>query len=421
MESNESNIYLDCILNREYLPANTGSTLFLAVQIAYRGVGGSLTAAMPGAGGEMPVDMCLLIDKSGSMCGEKLNCVKDAAIEVVNKLKPTDRLTVLAFSSDVETVVKGDLIDKQLFEDKIRGIKCGGSTRIYDGLTQAQYELNTESELSKNSVKKIMLLSDGLQTDEKTDQDYVNLAQDIRNSGASITAMGLGNEYSENLLSLIAQNSGGLWQHISSPKEVVSAFFGIVTDAKTTVKTKPEVVLHFADGVEFTEILKGEPQTYEITNAKLEENKLRIPIDDIKSDGKQTLTIKLHSPPRPEGQCRLIKLDLFSWGDIMATRNVIVNYTDDPRLTAVENSTYPRGAFLSTKTRILTSTGISGDDKALADAEQVTKIMQADAGVAKLFGEDTKTLILAIEKTKKGDLSKEDEKVLKEQVTTIKQ
>jgi Ca-activated chloride channel family protein len=226
---------LICTLNRRYIPPDKGQKLFLKIDINPTG----------GTGESLPVAVCLLIDRSGSMVGKKLRSAKEGACNLVVQLTNRDYCGVVTFESKVAIVVPGQFVrNPQLFEDKIKEISLGGTTELYRGL-EAAFEVlqgSLEFEHGLGSVRRIILLSDGQPTDDRFESEYRSLARLMREMGISITALGIGKDYNEDLLSALAEESGGMWYHITSPERIPVIFSKELDNMKTVVLSRPEFI-----------------------------------------------------------------------------------------------------------------------------------------------------------------------------------
>ena len=290
-------IDLACTLNRMYIPANKGQKLFLKVEVMPAGA----------ATGSLPLNLCLLIDKSGPMKGKKLDNAQDGAVNLIGQLDSRDYCGVVTFESEVEVVIPGQHVtDRTLFESKIREISAGNTTEMYEGLRAAFRELekplHTHYAPRKEPVRRIILLSDGQPTDRKPESAYRALAREMRERGISVTALGIGRDYNEDLLSAIAEDSGGVWFHITSPDDILDVYSRELDDMKTVAFSQPQLIMSVNKGVELTDIYKSGPEVHRITNIKKCNNEYRIPIRDIRTGENQTFVARVAVPPKPEGE-----------------------------------------------------------------------------------------------------------------------
>ena len=403
---------LTCSLNRTYIPPNRGHKLFLKIDIT---AGGDVVESLPAY-------VCLLIDRSGSMVGKKLKYAKEGAVKLIHQLAPRDLAGVVTFESEVQIVVPGQhVVNKKLFEGNIREIGLGGTTEMYRGLETAFEVLQSQSAHpeEKEPVRRIILLSDGQPTDERMNFEYERLARLMREMGISITAFGIGRDYNEDLLSILAENSGGMWYHITSPDKIPGIFSKEVGSMKTVVLSGPELILRFAAGVELMNICKSSPDVHVITNIKQEDNEVIIPLMDLRAGEPQTIVARIAVPQRPEGECRIVRAVLTS-GPVTKSQDVIATYTTDESLWE-ETDPYSRTLFAVTETQIRMKDGLSGDKTAFKQAETQLKTILKDPNATRIKDIADRTVILkeTLNRTTKV-MSDEEKKKTKSDLTRVR-
>ena len=150
----------------------------------------------------LSMSMVIVIDRSGSMMGEKLDMAKSAARAAVKLFSSLDRVGVVAFDSFPEWIAPlGPCLDKALIMRQIDSIGCGGGTSIYPALEQALGEL---SRLNTN-LKHVILLTDG----QSAPGDFEGIARDFAARGITISAVAVGPDADRDLLARLAKTSGG--------------------------------------------------------------------------------------------------------------------------------------------------------------------------------------------------------------------
>jgi Ca-activated chloride channel family protein len=181
-----NDITLTCRLNKAYLPAMNTQ------QLAY-----VLIEAVPGASMaqvQMPLNLSLVLDKSGSMQGKKIKNLREAAKLVVDRLGPQDTISIVAFSDRKYLIAESQPVtDKETLKKQIDRIRDGGGTAISGGMGQGLQEL--DKELAPDRVSRMLLLTDG-QTfgDEK---QCKKLAETAGKKGIVVHALGLGDDWNE--------------------------------------------------------------------------------------------------------------------------------------------------------------------------------------------------------------------------------
>lgn len=425
-------INMNCTLNREYMPQQ-GGLVYLAIEIEPHPTESS---------NRLPLNVCLLIDSSGSMEGEKIIKAKEATASLIDGLESKDYASVVTFESKVNVIVEGSSVfNKNKIKEKINAIEAGGTTELYRGLEKAYEELKRSQtihelrphEPSKEPVKRVILLSDGRPTDEVQMSQYIKLAQEMRNFGISITVLGIGDDYNEELLSAISENSSGSWYHLTSPEEIPTIFLKELSYMETVLCASPELVFHQGTRVEVGSIQMIKPEIYEIP-VKKREGRIHCPLRDIRHGEMQSLVAKLHIPYRTEMKdkdvvemhIKIAEVELIEPKDATRSsfqtilkKNVIAKYTQDENM-SVETDAYPRDAFLTAETTVLAKKAISSADKTIIkEAEKKAETILKIPATTKIVAEQRTKVREALDKIKKG-LSNDEKKKMSRELTLVR-
>ena len=138
---------------QKYMTLGKSKTAYLHINL--QGI------ALPDDEERAPVNVAIVIDKSGSMTGRKLQQAKRAAIMALGLLDSSDTISIVAYSDRVDVLVPATrLRNRAMIERRIEQLFAGGSTALYAGVKEGGEQL--ESYLDREHVNRLILLSDGL-------------------------------------------------------------------------------------------------------------------------------------------------------------------------------------------------------------------------------------------------------------------
>ena len=163
------------------------------------------------------LNVCLVIDRSTSMQGERLDTVKDATIELIRQLRPADSLSIVAFSDRAEVILAaGSRRDRKKIETDVRLLHADGGTEILRGLEAglAQIRRNTRPA----AVQHIILLTDGQTYGDE--EACLRLAEHAAESGVGISGLGIGSEWNDTFLDELATRTGGSSVYVSEAADI---------------------------------------------------------------------------------------------------------------------------------------------------------------------------------------------------------
>lgn len=164
-----------------------------------------------------PLNLCLVLDRSTSMQGEKLDILKAATIQLLRSLRPQDILSIVAFSDNAEVIVPAEInLDRRKQEGHIQMMQASGATEIYNGLDAGLKEIRRN--LDPSRVNHIILLTDGHTYGDE--QACLRLAAEAAAQNIGITGMGIGHEWNDIFLDALAGKTGGSSSYITKPKDI---------------------------------------------------------------------------------------------------------------------------------------------------------------------------------------------------------
>ena len=169
-----------------------------------------------------PLKLGLVLDRSGSMEGEKLDVAKEAAAWLVERLQPTDEVALVAYDSHVQLLTPLAPVEPVQLTRAIGSLQAGSMTNLSGGWLRGLDELERAD---GNGTRKILLLTDGLANEGITDAgQLVSLATGARGRGVGTTTIGFGDGFDEDLLTQMADAGGGN-AHYAETSEAVPAIF----------------------------------------------------------------------------------------------------------------------------------------------------------------------------------------------------
>lgn len=220
------------------------SELFVRVRIA------GLT--LPGAK-RPPINLGLVVDTSGSMAGPAIERAKEACGALVDALGPADTLSIVTFGSKADVALAASRLDdkaRAAAKKSIASMKAEGTTEMSGGLSAGIGQVR--SFLSGERINRIVLVGDGIPNDAST---MPGLAEQARGMNVPITALGLGPDFDETLMTNVARTSGGTFHFVEDAAAVAGVFEREIATMQRLVAKGATVDLTPGPGVEIFEVV----------------------------------------------------------------------------------------------------------------------------------------------------------------------
>lgn len=228
-------------LDRNVLPADGPQRAIIKV---------TLDALMPPEKTERPaVNIAIVLDRSGSMSGRKLEKAKEASIEALRRLGSQDMFSVIVYDHNVQTIIPAQrAINIEWIEGRIRQIRSGGNTALFGGVSQGAAEIRKNIE--RKYVHRIILLSDGIaNVGPSTPEDLGRLGAALIKEDISVTTVGVGTDYNEDLMTSLSQNSDGNTYFVESSMDLPRIFAAELGDVLNVVAKRVHIIIEFPNGV----------------------------------------------------------------------------------------------------------------------------------------------------------------------------
>ena len=203
-----------------------------------------------------PLNLCLVLDCSTSMQGERMDTVKATAIDLVRQLQPEDMLSIVKFADRAEIIIPaGSRADRRDIETRIQVLQAGGGTEILQGL-----ELGYEEVLryrSPSRINHLILITDGrTYGDEK---QCLALAEQAASQGIRITGLGIGNEWNDIFLEELATSTGGNSTYIARARDIKQILQDKLNDLNQIFAERVTLNLRAMQGVSLHYAFRRQP------------------------------------------------------------------------------------------------------------------------------------------------------------------
>jgi Ca-activated chloride channel family protein len=280
-----------------------------------------------GAAVRIPLNLCICLDRSGSMEGEPLEYAKTACDHVVDLLEPGDTLAIVTFSEQADIVMPArKVVNKAVIKDYVHRIMVGNTTNLYDGLSAAAAQV--QSAQTNGTLNRILLLTDGEPTAGTRDfSTIIKFVSDQKSRGITVTALGFGPDYNEELVAGIARRSGGNYYYISRPELLPEMFRRELDGLIRTVARNVALRLTLPRDVTVNQVLGKE-------FTKLDARTVEVILPDAESGTDTTSLWELDIAPHQTGTFRIARADL-SYDESQSGRrsggavDVVVEFTRD--------------------------------------------------------------------------------------------
>ena len=241
----------------------------------------------------LPLNLCLVLDRSGSMSEKPLKMIKEAAIGIIEKLKPSDRISIVTFDHRAKVIVPNQAVNNiEPIKQKIKLMVADGGTSIDEGMRLGIKETASHNH---HCVSRLFLLTDG-ENEHGDNARCLKLAELAAEHNITIDTLGFGEHWNQDILEQISDSAQGTLAYIGQPDRAIAEFERLLaraqsvglTNSRLTVELMPKVRL-----AELKPVAQVAPETIELP-IQLEGNYFSVRLGDLTIDKPRIILINFY-------------------------------------------------------------------------------------------------------------------------------
>ncbi|OJY26302.1 MAG: hypothetical protein BGO98_38720 [Myxococcales bacterium 68-20] len=252
-----------------------------------------------------PMNLAVVIDRSGSMKGERIANAMNAAVAALERMRDGDSIAVVSFDTAAQVVVPPTRVsagNRSAIESAIRSIRLGGDTCISCGLEEGMQQLALTS-LGGDRINRMILLSDGATNAGVRDIGGLrSMAGRMFGRGVTISTIGVDVDFDEKIMAAIASEANGRHYFVANASGLPAVFGQEFDDLLASVAKETELAIELAPGVEAVEVFDR--------SFRREGNKLIVPFGTFSSKQEKTVLVRLRVPTDRDGDQPVADLKL---------------------------------------------------------------------------------------------------------------
>lgn len=194
------------------------------------------------------VNLAIVLDRSGSMHGDKIVKAREAACEAIRRLDARDVVSVVAYDDRSEVIIPAQHVtEKEALVARIRSIEPHGCTALFDGVMAGAAELRKLK--GKCEINRVLLLSDGqANVGPSSAEELGRCGALLMKDGIAVSTIGLGVDYNEDLMTRLSQKSDGNSYFVEKSDDLPRVFARELGDVLSVAATKVALKVRFGSG-----------------------------------------------------------------------------------------------------------------------------------------------------------------------------
>jgi Ca-activated chloride channel family protein len=256
-----------------------------------------------------PVSVALVLDRSGSMDGErKFGLACEAVEQSLHLLRPEDRFTLVVYDTQVDVlceVAAATPEAKRMALSRLERVGPRGGTDLHAGWATAASQIGAG--LRDDAVNRALLLTDGLANHGVTGhRELVDKASELRRFGIATSTFGVGADFDERLLRDMAHEGGGRFYFVESPAQIPDLLTSELGEALEVVRRDAVLQVELPDGAEAESLNR-----YHVVRAA-GDNELRLELGDLTSGQELGAVVRIRFPRGEHGTATGVRVSVAS-------------------------------------------------------------------------------------------------------------
>ncbi len=281
------------------------------------------------AGRRVPLNLALVIDKSGSMAREgKMKNVKQAALGMINRLRPGDRFSLIAYDNDAQILIPSEAMEG-LYRARslIKSLQAGGGTNLEAGLSEGIRQVRRY--YSPDNINRVLLLSDGMANQGITSPGIISgRVYKQAERGISLSTFGVGLDFNEDLMAVLSESGRGMYYFIDHAENIQTILDKEFSSVEHLAAADIKITIELGAGLEIDKIFAN--------NYQIQGNTINVRAGDLAAGELRRMQVRLRLPRLTAGEHRVgkVRMSYQLPGD-----KRIITATQDLRLTYLQDQT----------------------------------------------------------------------------------
>lgn len=267
----------------------------------------SVSAVTDETSRSVPLNLCLILDHSGSMSGHPMDTVREAAQRLIDRLSLGDRISIIGFNHKAKVLVPNQELENPVsIKLQIDQLKASGGTAIDEGLRLGIEEL---AKAKQGTISQVFLLTDG-ENEHGDDERCLKLAKLAANYNLTLSTLGFGSDWNQDILEKIADAGRGSMSYIQQPEDAVAEFGRLLSRIQTVGLTNGYLLLSLMPGVRLAEmkpIAQVAPDAIELAVLP-DGTQLAVRLGDLMVDVPRVVLVNLYLNQMAVGQQAIARL-----------------------------------------------------------------------------------------------------------------